>query len=327
MPGRIPVSVIVTVFNEANSIEGLMQSLTAQTRPPDEIVVVDGGSTDGTVDILRRLGIASLVVREKSGANISQGRNLAIQSASHEVIACTDAGVRLDPDWLAQLAAPFASTAPPEVVCGFFLADPQSCFERALGAATLPDWKDIDPAHFLPSSRSVAFSRSAWRKVGGYPEWLDYCEDVVFDLRLRRAGVRFGYAPQALAHFRPRATLAAFHRQYYRYARGDGKAGLWQRRHAIRYGTYALAPIALLAGFWYNLLWLLLLGAAVAYVYHPYRRLCRWLGGMPVQEVVRATLWVPVIRLVGDVAKMAGYPAGCRWRREHRPPAWDEQDA
>ena len=41
------------------------------------------------------------------------------------------------------------------------------------------------PARFLPSSRSVAFRKSAWTAIGGYPAWLDYGEDIVFDLALQ----------------------------------------------------------------------------------------------------------------------------------------------
>ena len=74
--------------------------------------------------------------------------------------------------------------------------------------------------------------------MGGYPEWLDYCEDLVFDLALQQSGARFAFAPRAIAWFRPRGSLAAFFRQYYRYARGDGKADLWRARHAIRYAVY-----------------------------------------------------------------------------------------
>ena len=61
------------------------------------------------------------------------------------------------------------------MVAGFFRADPHSPFEVAMGATVLPLRDEIDPATFLPSSRSVAFRKAAWQAVGGYPEWIDYC--------------------------------------------------------------------------------------------------------------------------------------------------------
>lgn len=319
----VQVSVIATVKNEASSIRQLLDSLLAQTRPPDEVVIVDGGSQDATVEVVRAYAARGLPLRLLivPGCNISQGRNAAVRAASHDIIAATDAGVRLAPVWLAELIAPFESAtagARPDVVSGFFVADPQSVFEVAMGATVLPALRDVKPARFLPSSRSVAFTREAWQRVGGYPEWLDYCEDLVFDLALKRAGCRFVFAPKAVAYFRPRSSLRSFFLQYYRYARGDGKADLWRRRHAIRYATYTLGPLAFLGGFWYKLVWLPLALAAGAYLYGPYRRLHPMLAGARLRDKAVAVALVPVIRLVGDVAKMLGYPVGVWWRLRQR---------
>lgn len=301
------VSVVVTVRNEERTIEDLLTTLLAQTLTPDEVVIADGGSTDRTPEIIRRWIENGAAVRLLScpGANIAAGRNRAIEAATGEIIACTDAGVRLDPGWLACIVAPFEDGA--DVSMGFFVADPHSGFERALGATTLPSVDEVDPERFIPSSRSIAYRRQAWLAVGGYPEWLDYCEDVVFDLALRKAGFRFSWVPSAVVAFRPRTDVRAFFRQYYLYARGDGKANLWPRRHAIRYLTYLGAPLVFLAGFWYKPAWLGLCMGAGLYLYRPYRRLVA--GG-------EATAWllVPLLRVVGDLAKMLGYPVGVWWR-------------
>jgi GT2 family glycosyltransferase len=181
-----------------------------------------------------------------------------------------------------------------------------------MGATVLPALADVDPRRFLPSSRSVLFSRAAWRAVGGYPEWLDYGEDVVFDLALRRAGFRFGFAPEAVASFRPRGSLNAFVRQYFLYARGDGKAGLWWRRHAVRYGVYLGASLSLWRWRWRATLPLLL--GAVLYCRRPLERLRPHLAGLTQMQIAYAVLLVPVLRGAGDLAKMAGYPLGVIWR-------------
>ncbi len=348
------VSLVFTVLNESASLPALLDSIAAQTRLPDEVVVCDGGSVDDSVALLRaetRFPVRVLLV---PGANISQGRNQAIAAAQHDLVACTDAGVRLDPRWLENIVQPFQSpiVSPqssipnpqlqnpkskiqnphwmPQWVAGFFLPDPRPgvAFDVAMSATVLPLLDDIRPERFLPSSRSVAFRKSAWQAVGGYPEWLDYCEDLIFDFRLRERFGRPAFAPDAVAYFRPRTSLAAFIRQYYRYARGDGKANLWLKRHLARYATYLFALPTLLAGLLAGLLFgvspalqvgcaaLLALGAGV-YLRAPYRRLVRLWQSLSAGRKLMAMTWVPVIRVAGDIAKMSGYPVGVLWRLRH----------
>jgi glycosyltransferase involved in cell wall biosynthesis len=318
------VSVVVTVLNEAGSLVRLLDSLSAQSRFPDEVVICDGGSTDGTLQLLEGECRLPLHVIQRSGANISQGRNAAIGAAVGAIIAVTDAGVRLSPQWLERIVAPFED-ASVQAVAGFFAPDPQTVFELAMGATVLPEVGEIDPVHFDPSSRSVAFRKSAWEEVGGYPEWLDYCEDLILDFRMRDRFGPFFFVPGALVRFRPRPDLRAFFLQYYRYARGDGKADLWRKRHAIRYLTYLVAgPLIGLAGAvvspWW---WALYLVAIPGMFLTGWRRLERMWGDLTFPERVQAALWVPVIRVTGDVAKMLGYPAGWWWRLRNRAQAAD----
>ena len=316
------VTVICTVKNEAANLPRLLDSLLAQTRPPDEMVITDGGSTDGTAAVLRAYAERvpwPLLVIAAPGANIAAGRNMAIRAATGDVIASTDAGVWLEPNWLADLVAPLADPGL-DVVSGFFVPDPHGTFETALGATTLPAVEDVRPDRFIPSSRSVAFRKHAWQAVGGYPEWLDYCEDVIFDLALRERFGNFAWAPASIAHFRPRPTLRAFARQYYVYARGDGKANLWSRRHAIRYATYwGLLPALLVLGRRNPLFWALLPLGLAAMIWRPVRRLRQMTRGWPLRRKAQAGAWIPVIRVTGDVAKMVGYPVGVQWRQEHGP--------
>ena len=138
------VSVVFTVLNEAQSLSRLLDSLAAQTRPPDEVVVCDGGSTDGTLPLLESEGRLPLRIIRRPGTNISQGRNAAIEAAAGEVITVTDAGVQLSPRWLEEIVAPFED-ARTQVVAGFFHPDPHTVFETAMGATVLPKFRDIDP--------------------------------------------------------------------------------------------------------------------------------------------------------------------------------------
>jgi cellulose synthase/poly-beta-1,6-N-acetylglucosamine synthase-like glycosyltransferase len=205
-------------------------------------------------------------------------------------------------------------------VAGFFLSDVHTPFEVAMGATVLPQLTEIDPEKFLPSSRSVAFTKAAWQAVGGYPEWLDYCEDLIFDFALRDRFGAFAFAPEAIVYFKPRSSLKSFFKQYYRYARGDGKANLWLKRHLIRYVTYliALPAITWLAARIHPGFALLYGVGAVVYLKQPYQRLATMKHNLNRTGWIKVIGWIPVIRVAGDLAKMMGYPVGVWWRRRRR---------
>ena len=329
------VSLLLTVKNEATNIALLLNSIANQSRLPDELIITDGGSVDGTYEALTRFkeeqadheeGIF-VVVKQLTGCNISEGRNAAVALSTGTILVITDAGVLLPIDWLEKIITPLICDQELSVVSGFFHATPQNAFEAALGAVTLPLAQEIDPHHFLPSSRSIALRRSVIEAVGGYPEWLDYCEDLILDLRLRSSGAKFHFLPSASVGFRPRNNLSKYGLQYFRYARGDGKADLWRLRHAIRYFVYLLvAPLLLVFGIYAHLAFLLLLlMGALIYIGPLYRRLPLMLHRVPslnIHERWIAWLWVGPLRIYGDLAKMLGYPVGWLWRIRNRPPSW-----
>ena len=242
------VSLVATVFNEARSLERWLASIDAQTRSPEEIVIVDAGSRDGTWERLSawagdRPGVRLL---EVSGCNVPEGRNAAIAAAGGPLICVCDAGTVLEPDWLEQIVAPLERDQGVGVSGGFFRPAGDTRFERVLAAVVTPRLPEIDPERYLPSSRSLAFRKQWWERAGGYPEWLRAGEDLVFDFALLRAGARLHFAPDAVVWWSPQSSLRGFFWQYWHYARGDGHGHLWPWRHAARYGSYALGG-ALLA--------------------------------------------------------------------------------
>ncbi len=314
------VSLIATIKNEGAALITLLDSVLNQTRPPDEVIICDGGSSDDTLQILEQYQQwLPLTVIHAPGSNISQGRNRAIAVAAGPLIAVTDAGVVLSPRWLESLVAQMSAENAP-VVSGWFEPDPYTDFEVVMGATVLPAINDVNPQKFLPSSRSVAFQKSAWEAVGGYPEWLDYGEDLVFDLALRERYGPFPFAPRAVAYFRPRSNLRSFFRQYFYYARGDGKANLWPKRHAVRYLTYLVGLPFILRLLWRERWpgWVLLLLGTGVYTKRPAQRLWENTWGWRFPARLWALSLIPIIRFMGDLAKMIGYPIGLWWRWQNR---------
>src|SRR5687767_723686 len=120
---RPQVSLITTVLNEAESLPGFLRAVAGQSRKPDEIVIVDGGSADGTAEILRQadgsLG-APLRTLVADGLNIGQGRNRAIAEAEGEVIVVGDVGAIPDPQWLERLVEALEADEATDVAAGFY---------------------------------------------------------------------------------------------------------------------------------------------------------------------------------------------------------------
>jgi glycosyltransferase involved in cell wall biosynthesis len=298
----VNVSLVATVKDAGSAAVPFLDSLAAQTRTPDEVVIVDGGSSDGTVDRLREH--AAITVLEEPGANIARGRNLAIAASSHDVIAVTDADCVLEPRWLERLLVPLESGA--DVSMGFYRPIEDGFLQSCMAAINLPDADEIDEGTFMPSGRSVAFRREAIAAAGGYPEWLDIGEDMYVDHRWRELGLDLRFVPDAVVRWRLRSTLRDTWVQYFRYARGDAIAGMHPERHAVRFGVYGLGLYAL--GTRGAVRKLTALAGGVAYAGRPLRRASARFD--TTGERAAALAAVPALMAFVDLAKMAGYLAG-----------------
>ena len=297
------VSLIATVLNAGDDLAGFLASVASQTRAPDEVIVVDGGSTDGTAARLRDADGITLI--EEPGANIARGRNLAIVAASHDVIAVADADCAYGPDWLAALLGPLDAGA--DVAMGWTEPVIDSLLDACVSSLGFP----LSPAEvvettFMPSARSVAFRREAIDAVGGYPEWLDIGEDMWVNHRWRERAFDMRMAPGAVASWHPRSSLADIWHQYVRYARGDGQAAMYPERHALRFAVYGGLLVALAS----RRAWPKLIAAAgaTAYARTPIQRAHERVGTS--RERAIATLAVPALLAFTDIAKMCGYALG-----------------
>jgi glycosyltransferase involved in cell wall biosynthesis len=248
------VSVIATVFNEVEDIDGLVSSLIQQTLQPAEIVVVDGGSTDGTWERLQRSALIHATLKairdescslKMSPGPIARGRNVAIAAASSEVIACADAGCVYYPDWLHNLTEPILSGCAKYSLGGSCLD--QDC-RTIWDIASAPFFGvKLDPNQESKSctARSMAFRKEVWQKVGGFPEERLIGEDALFDLRVRQIAIP-AFAERAKALYRPGFSLRTAIDQVGRYAISDGAFGI-RRARLLRNLARCVAEVLALA--------------------------------------------------------------------------------
>lgn len=266
------VSVVVPVRDEEGSIRELLDSLLAQTRPPDEIVITDGGSLDATPQIIEdyiRRGAPVRLIR--AGAALpGRGRNLGAAQASFEWLAFTDAGIRLANNWLEALVAKAKANDSIDVVYGSYEPVTDSFFKQCAAIAYVPPPALHDQELIRPRSiASALLRREAWRAVNGFPEDLRSAEDLVFMDRLESAGYKTAFEPRAQVYWNLRPTLWSTFKRFLTYSRNNIRAGLfrqWQSTILFRYAALtALLLVSLIvepAWAWFVIAaWLLLLVA------------------------------------------------------------------
>lgn len=324
-------SVIATVFNEGPGIDELVGDVVAQLRSSDEFVVVDGGSSDDTIERLEKWSANDPRVRYfvVPGAGISAGRNEAVRRSTHDWIAGTDAGCTPEPGWLDGLRR--GATHPGVgLVTGLYeaTADPGNAWEVALAAIAYPQpadarrsnpWQAAYGKLFggrydagSPTGRCLAFTKEAWSAAGGFPEDLATAEDVLFGKRAIAAGTKAVLTRDAVVRWRQRETLRANLRMFFNYGKGGGQSGdrTLIARDAVRLAAYG-SGAALLTSRRGRLL-----GLAGAGVYYSVP-LSRTLTG---PRPVAASSLVPVIAALRDLSKASGTVSGLAQRRS-RPPS------
>ncbi len=218
------ITFITTVYNEEKNIEVFLQSLFSQSLLPDEIIIVDGGSTDNTLYKISNfqfpISKKRIKIVSKKG-NRSVGRNEAIRNATGDIIVCSDAGNILDQKWIENITKPFTKKHV-GVVAGYYKGKAKTIFEKCLIPYALVMEDKVNEKTFLPSTRSMAFKKSIWKKVGGFNEEYFHNEDYVFAKRLKKIGTQIVFVKDAVVYWLPRKNIKQAFIMFFRFSFGDG---------------------------------------------------------------------------------------------------------
>jgi len=213
-------SVYIPCYNVERYIERCLEGLMNQTLKPDEILIVDDGSRDRTLEIASRFPVT--IVRHETNKGLSAARNTGLRAARNEFVACIDADCVADPGWLEALVRRLESEPDVAGVGGKLLEK---------GAKTLPDrWRAfhipqnygdsmiVNPEAIFGHNNIV--KRSVIEEIGWFNEILrTNGEDGDISRRIKKKGYTIIYEPEAaVCHLRV-DTVASLMDNYWRYWR------------------------------------------------------------------------------------------------------------
>ncbi|MCW3842933.1 bifunctional polysaccharide deacetylase/glycosyltransferase family 2 protein [Micromonospora yasonensis] len=232
-----PVSVIVPAYNEAANIAATVRSLVASAYPTLEVIVVDDGSSDGTADIVERMGLRGVRVIRQANAGKPAALNTGIRAARAGLLVLVDGDTVFQPDTVHRLVQSFADPTVGAISGNTKVANRRGLLGRwqhleyVIGFNL--DRRMYDVLECMPTIPGAigAFRREVLLAVGGVPADT-LAEDTDLTMKVLRAGWRVVYEEGAIAWTEAPSSLRQLWRQRYRWCYGTMQA-MWKHRHAL----------------------------------------------------------------------------------------------
>ena len=209
------LTAIVPVWNGRELLGRLLTSLEAQTKPADELLVIDNGSTDGADELARARG--ARVIAMGGNAGFAAAVNRGIRESRGEHIAVLNTDVELAPDYFARLTSAAASFATGKILSAGSTDRVDATFDvlcRGGVAWRVGNGRRDGPAFSTPLKiwsapwTAVLFRAEVFQQIGMLEEAFEsYLEDVEFGLRCAEHGVAGLYVPEAIAWHHGSASL------------------------------------------------------------------------------------------------------------------------
>jgi glycosyltransferase involved in cell wall biosynthesis len=276
----LTVSVVIPVYNQAESITRTLEAVASQTVVPHEIIVVDDASTDGSADIAERagdyLGVRFQVIRRERNRGPGAARESGWRAATGDIIAFTDADAAPYPEWL-EAALPHFAKETVGAVEGRITAigdEAPTIYTHQV--------KNLYGGHFMTAN--MLYRRSVIEEVGGFKSRFREDSDLAFSVL--GAGYDIVFEPRSVVEHPPRQENLRF---YFKKANRRRFEGLLLRRHPVigpRYIhrlqptdiTIMIGELALVLGLVLWQFWLVSVGLAFLLVGLP-KRMIAWLDG------------------------------------------------
>ena len=202
---KVTTSIIVLTKNSVSTIDKCLQSIFAQTKKPQEVLVIDGNSTDGTLEIVKKYPVK---LSSEPGLGYGHARNLGVKNALSETIAFVDSDCILDKEYLSELLTTLLSS---ELTIGGVggIVFPikktlvsESFNVRLFGISSSSESKVREVESI--SGGTCLYRKELLLKIGGFNENICGAEDYEINQRIRKAGYKLFIVPSAKSlHLHP----------------------------------------------------------------------------------------------------------------------------
>ncbi|SCY57141.1 glycosyltransferase [Microvirga guangxiensis] len=318
---RKRVALIMPIRNDAASVRPTMDAIYASTRMPDEIVVADGLSTDGTLELIKEYEGRGITITVVANPRLwaGGGRNAAVRATNCDILVLNDFGNIIEPDYIEKIVKPFESDEQIELVSGLFQMRVTSDFEHCVAAIHYYDNYVLErlnsdevrrllPEIILPGGLCTAVTRRMWLAAGGQPEWLAKGQDKLFSRKVYALGGKSVVAPDARLWHHVRSNLGDLFRQVFFYGRGNGQMRFISR-HVVRLMmVYGSVSALLLLGFVSTAFPVLAALAFLAYIWRAGARKVLLIDGR-----LKKLRYIPMAGLVlvtRDIGSLLGHLLG-----------------
>ncbi len=216
------MTVVVPVWNRADLLRNLLKTISAQTLAPQQVLVIDNGSTDDAVEVARDWG--ATVIAMGSNRGFAAAVNQGIAASRTDWIAVVNSDVELHPDWLKKLVVQsieqrawlacgkiLMRSGPARIDGAFDLVARSGCPWRAgNGRLDSEEFATGRRVHLIPATAAL-YRRDLFDRIGNFAQiYESYLEDVDLSLRAAAAGFEAIYVPQAVCLHHGSASSSAW---------------------------------------------------------------------------------------------------------------------